>query len=68
MTNDIGPLTKTIKRELETLGYRVCVALDNVVWICSAKHDAENQFFIVRADTELKTITELASSVGYDFN
>ena len=51
---------------MESLGYRVCVAYDDPVWICSAKDDEADHFCVARADTENQAIPELAELVGID--
>ena len=63
---DISSTTRVIKKQLESLGYRVCIACDHDRWICTAKDDDSGQFCVVKADTENQAIAELAELVGID--
>ena len=48
---DMNSTTRVLKEHIESLGYRVCVAHNDPVWICSAKDDEAGQFFVAKADT-----------------
>ena len=65
-SHHINSTTRVIKSHIESLGYRVCVAYDDPVWICSAKDDEADHFCVARADTENQAIPELAELVGID--
>tara|TARA_B100000749_G_scaffold196984_1_gene153177 strand:+ start:117 stop:392 length:276 start_codon:yes stop_codon:yes gene_type:complete len=58
--------TRVLKNHIELLGYRVCVACDDPVWICSAKNDEAGQFFVAKSDTEDREIAELCELIGID--
>ena len=61
---DMKSTTRVLKHHIESLGYRVCVACDDPVWICSAKNDEAGQFFVVKSDTEDRAIAEICELIG----
>ena len=63
---DMKSTTRVLKNHIESLGYRVCVACDDPVWICSAKNDEAGQFFVAKSDTEDRAIAELCELIGID--
>lgn len=55
-----------IRRQIESMGYRVCIAFDQGLWLMTAKTDAPDELHVVRSDDEHRGICELAESVGID--